>query len=226
MTISQPLEASKICFLVLTLCIGPTGCGILGKVRPTESRESVKIEGRSEVHPATNLQGTRVNSTNNDQAAVLFDRAIQSLELGQQDKAMDELRQVVSLAPNLSVPHNNLGILYKRKGLLDKAIEEYKQALRLKPDYTEAYNNLGIAYREKGMFKEAETAYHEALRLKSDLVEAHYNLGVLYELYLNRPTEAIQHYKDYLRLGGPKTQEVELWISVLQQKLQPPQPSP
>lgn len=175
---------------------------------------------------ATNLQGTRVNSTNNDQAAILFDRAIQSLELGQQDKAMDELRQVVSLAPNLSVPHNNLGILYKRKGLLDKAIEEYKQALRLKPDYTEAYNNLGIAYREKGMFKEAETAYREALMLKSDLVEAHYNLGVLYELYLNRPTEAIQHYKDYLRLGGPKTQEVELWISVLQQKLQPPQPSP
>ncbi len=175
---------------------------------------------------ATNPQGTRVNSSNHDQAAMLFERAVQSLELGQQDKAMDELRQVVSLAPHLSVPHNNLGILYKKKGLLDKAIEEYKQAIRLKPDYAETHNNLGIAYREKGKFKEAEMAYREALRLKSDLVEAHYNLGVLYELYLNRPTEAIQHYKDYLHLGGQKKQEVELWISVLQQKLQAPQPSP
>ena len=175
---------------------------------------------------AANLQESRLNSTNHDQAAMLFDRAIQSLELGQQDKAMDELRQVVSLAPSLSVPHNNLGILYKRKGLLDKAIEEYQQALRLKPDYAEAYNNLGIAYREKGMFKEAETAYREALRLKSDLVETHFNLGVLCELYLNRPAEAVQHYKDYLRLGGSRSQEVELWISVLQQKLQSLQPSP
>jgi Flp pilus assembly protein TadD len=174
----------------------------------------------------TNVQETQVHSSGHDQAALLFERAIQSLELGQQDKAMDELRQIVSLAPNLSAPHNNLGILYKRKGLLDKAIEEYKQAIRIKPDYAEAHNNLGIAYREKGLFKEAEMAYREALRLKSDLVETHYNLGVLYELYLNRSAEAIQHYKDYLRLGGPKTQEVELWISVLQQKLQAPQLSP
>jgi Flp pilus assembly protein TadD len=124
------------------------------------------------------------------------------------------------------VPHNNLGILYKRKGLLEKAIEEYKEALRLKPDYAEAHNNLGMAYREKGLFKEAERAYREAIRLKSDLGEAHFNLGILYDLYLNRPGEAIQHYKDYLRLGGQKRQEVELWISVLQQKLQSSQPSP
>lgn len=175
---------------------------------------------------ATNLQGTQVNSSNNDQAATLFERAVQSLELGQEDKAIDELQQVAALQPNLSVPHNNLGILYKRKGLLDKAIEEYKKAIQLKPDYAEAYNNLGMAYREKGLFKEAEMAYRDALRLKSDLVETHYNLGILYELYFNRPTEAIQHYKDYLRLGGPKKQEVELWISVLQQKLQAPVPSP
>jgi Flp pilus assembly protein TadD len=226
MHIPQPLQTCKIGFLVLTFCIGLNGCGTPGKARQSDPRESVKIEGRNEMQTETNPPGTRINSSNNDQATLLFERAVQSLELGQPDKAMDDLRQVVSLAPHLSVPHNNLGILYKRKGLLEKAIEEYQEALRLKPDYAEAHNNLGMAYREKGLFKEAERAYREAIRLKSDLGEAHFNLGVLYDLYLNRPGEAIQHYKDYLRLGGQKRQEVELWISVLQQKLQSSHPSP
>jgi Flp pilus assembly protein TadD len=226
MPIPRPFEVSKVGFLVLVLCMGPAGCGTPGKIRSTDSRESVKIEDKSATQTTTEPPGTRPNPSSHDQAAQLFERAVQSLELGQQDKAMEELRQVVSLAPNLSAPHNNLGILYKRKGLLDQAIEEYKQAVRLKPDYAEAHNNLGIAYREKGMFKEAERAYREAVRLEPGLVEAHYNLGVLYELYLNRPIEAIQHYKEYLRLDGPKAQEVGLWISALQQKLQVPQTSP
>jgi len=216
------IKAFRISTLILILCwIGLTDCGTTGKPREATLDDTTKVEGKSEMQTTVNPQGTQIVSLRNPQVNLLFERAIQSLESGHEDQAMADLRQVISLAPELSVPHNNLGILYKRKGLLDQAIQEYKEAIRLKPDYAEAHHNLGIAYREKGLFKESEMAYREALRLKSDLAEAHYNLGVLYELYLNRPEEAMQHYKDYLRWsGGQKRQEVELWISALQQRLQ------
>jgi tetratricopeptide (TPR) repeat protein len=204
---------------------GLTDCGITmtGKQRQAAlAQPPEKFEGKGEMQTTVNPQKTPMDSRGKDQVNLIFDRAMQSLENGSVDQAMADLRQVITLAPELSVPHNNLGILYKRKGLLDQAIQEYKEAVRLKPDYAEAYNNLGIAYREKGLFREAEKAYREALRSKSDLAEAHYNLGVLYDLYLNRPEEAIQHYKDYLHWSGdePKKQAVELWIAALQQKLQ------
>lgn len=148
------------------------------------------------------------------------------MQNGQEDQALKDLETLISLNSGFSAPHNNLGILYKRKGLLDMAIREYQEAIRLKPDYAEAHHNLGIAYREKGLFKEAERAYLEAVRLRPDLAEAHFNLGILYELYLNRPEEAIRHYKEYQKLDGLKEHEVDLWILALEQRLQTNQPSP
>ena len=233
-----PPQADKIIFLAgiflfLSIWAGLGGCGTLGGTRgtgkgevnsPSSSGKAAKVESRGEMQSLVKPQGIQSDPRGTDQVTLLFERAIQSLEVGREDQALEGLQQVISLSPQLSVPHNNLGILYKRKGLLDKAIEEYKEAIRLKADYAEAYNNLGIAYREKGLFKEAELAYREALRLRSDLAEAHYNLGVLYELYLNRPKEAIEHYRDYLRRGGQNKKEVELWISALEQKLKPTVP--
>ena len=231
----SPLQADKIILLVgifvlMSIWSGLSGCGTTGAIRgtgkgdvhnPLSSSKAPKGDNRGEMQTLTKAQGIKTDSNGTDQVTLLFEQAIHSLEVGREDQALEGLKQVVSLSPQLSVPHNNLGIIYKRKGLLDKAIEEYKEAIRLKADYAEAYNNLGIAYREKGLFKQAELAYREALRLKSDLAEAHYNLGVLYELYLNRPKEAIGHYRDYLRRGGQNKKEVELWISALEQKLNP-----
>ena len=231
----QPLKIIFLMAILLFMSISAelSGCGTLGETRgtikggvnnPSSSSKAAKAEGRGEMQNQMKPQGIQSDSRGTDQVTLLFEKTIQSLEGGREDQALEGLQQVITLSPQLSVPHNNLGILYRRKGLLDKAIEEYKEAIRLKADYADAYNNLGIAYKEKGLFKEAELAYREALRLKSDLAEAHYNLGVLYELYLNRPKEAIEHYRNYLRAGGQNKKEVELWISALEQKINPTNP--
>lgn len=214
-------------FVWLCCAVGGAGCASSGKSQATDHPASanIKLEESVKVQPVANLSETSANVQNSHQVNLLFEQAIQSMENGRADRAMDDLRQVIALAPTLSVPHNNLGILYKQKGLLDNAIQEYQEAIRLKPDYAEAHHNLGIAYREKGLFKEAEKAYLDALRFKSDLAEAYFNLGVLCELYLNRPTAAVQHYTNYLRWGsGQKRQEVELWISNLERRLQTTEP--
>ncbi len=151
--------------------------------------------------------------------AALFDRAVTNMEKGRDDRALRDLQRLVELAPDLSAPHNNLGILYKREGKLDPAIEHYRRAIELKPDYAEAHNNLGIAYREKGLFEMAEKAYEHAIRIDSNLAAAHFNLGVLYDIYLDRPAEAIRQYRRFLDLDEQNKQEVELWISGLERRL-------
>jgi tetratricopeptide (TPR) repeat protein len=61
----------------------------------------------------------------------------------------------------------------------------------------------GIYFRERGEFSRAESAYREALRIAPDHSDALFNLGILYELYLNRPAEAVAHYRTYLGIVSP-----------------------
>ena len=165
------------------------------------------------------LESQESEVSKESEATVLFREAMQSAEAGQLDRASEGLKRVITVSPDLSVPHNNLGVLYKRRGLLDQAIMEYKEAIRIKPSYAEAHNNLALAYREKGLLKKAEQSYQEALRQRSDLPQANYNLAVLYDLYLNEPRKAIDHYRRYLKKADRGQREVQTWISILQRKL-------
>jgi tetratricopeptide (TPR) repeat protein len=198
--------------MLLVLVSGGLGCaGISGNpeqgIGPAEAADKKKS--------ASGTVG--VEQPVPPEADRLFKRALKSQSRGDLDRAIAELEQVTQLAPDLSVPYNDLGVLYKRKGLLDKAIEAYQQAIRTQPEYGEAFHNLGIAYREKGLFQESEEAYRNAIRVKPDLAPAYLNLGVLYELYLDRPEEAIRRYREYLKWGGINPQ-VEIWISSLEQR--------
>jgi Flp pilus assembly protein TadD len=224
---AQRLRILWLVYMLLnyTVLSGLSGCGIFEGTRGSgQNAQTGKVKTRGEMQTRAKSPSLQLDSATGDQVALLFERAIESLERGNEERALEDLQQVVALSPSLSVPHNNLGILYKRKGFLDEAIAEYREAIRLKPDYAEAYNNLGIAYREKGLFGEAEQVYLKALRINPGLLEPHFNLGVLYELYLNQPEKAVKQYETYLDRNGPKKEEVKLWIAALQQKLQAIEP--
>jgi len=123
-----------------------------------------------------------------------------------------------STYPHVSVLHNNLGVVYKRLGLLDDAIASYRQAIAIHSAYAEAYYNLAIALREHGDFRDAEDAYQHAIDSSPDFRDAHYNLAVLYDLYLNEPEKAIAHYETYLASGGEGRAEVTIWIAALHKR--------
>jgi tetratricopeptide (TPR) repeat protein len=86
----------------------------------------------------------------------------------------------VKKSPNKARPHNNLGVIYERKGMLDEAVKEYKTALAIKPNYATAHCNLGNAYAKKGMLDIAILEYEKALGIKDDYADAYYNLGNAY----------------------------------------------
>lgn len=158
---------------------------------------------------------------------LVFARALAAQEAGQRDAAITLWKDLIALAPNRAAPHINLGIVYRLDGRVDDAIAEYEAAIRLDPSDAAAHHNLGLARRAQGAWPLAERAYLRALELRPNQVETHYNLGILYDLFLNRPEEALTQYRTVVTLGGPYADTVALWIPSLERRLaQPAAPSP
>lgn len=153
-----------------------------------------------------------------DRAAALFTEALSAQDAGDDARAAALLNDVIALAPERAPPHTNLGIIYRHTGRLDEAIREYETAIRLNPADAEAYHNLGLAHRRRGAFADAERAYLRALELRPNQVDTHYNLGILYDLYLNRPQDALVHYQAILDLGGPDVDIITGWIRTLERR--------
>jgi tetratricopeptide (TPR) repeat protein len=90
------------------------------------------------------------------------------------------LRDAVKKSPQNARVHNNLGILYLRKGDLDLARQEFEEALRLNPKYLLYRNNLAGIYERKGKFQEAIGLYQEALQIDPLNALVYERMGRLY----------------------------------------------
>ncbi len=160
-----------------------------------------------------------------DQVLLLFQKGTSLVENRKFNEARTVFESLRTDYPHVSVFHNNLGVVYKRLGLLPEAVAAYRQAIKIQPQYPAAYYNLGLALREQGEFLQAEDAYRRALDAAPDFRDANYNLAVLYDLYLNEPEKAIKHYETYLASGGEGRDEVTIWIAALQKRVERTQES-
>jgi tetratricopeptide (TPR) repeat protein len=107
--------------------------------------------------------------------------------------------QALSIDPELSDAHVNLGRLLQLAGRTREAIEHYGRSLRRDgTDPTGAFN-LGTALEELGRWRAALSAYLRALEIDPRFADAHFNLARLYE-QLGRRTEAIRHLRAYKQL--------------------------
>lgn len=158
--------------------------------------------------------------------AALFAQALAAQESGNADRAQALWQQVIAAAPNQAAPHTNLGVLSRQQGKIADAMREYDEAIRLDPRDAWAYHNLGVAHRLRGAWAEAERAYLRAIELRADQIDSHYNLAVLYELVLNRPEEALTHYRVVLSHGGPDAHVVAPWVKTLERRLAAPSATP
>ena len=121
--------------------------------------------------------------------------------------------------PELAGPWVNLGIVYARVGRPEDAQSSLLQAIERNSKSAPAYNQLGILHREAGRFAEAREAYQQALESVPDYSYAHLNLGVLYDLYLQQPEMALEHYQRYQALSPEEDKRVSLWITDLERRL-------
>ncbi len=191
----------RIAILVAVACTGLTACS-----GPSVRREPAPVAAPD--------------------PAALFAQALAAQDSGNVDRARALWQQVIVVAPTQAAPHTNLGILYRQRGQIDEAIREYDAAIRIDPHDAWAYHNLGVAHRIRGSWAEAERAYLRAIELRPEQMDSHYNLAVLYELFLNRPEDALTQYRAVLLHRGPDADAVAPWVKTLERRLAAPSATP
>lgn len=96
------------------------------------------------------------------------------------DSAIDRLRRVVSMDPNILDAWIMLGNEYFRKREFRLALEQYKRALSIKPDYDLAIINLAGAYRALGDYDAAIVGYERYLQKDPKNAWVRYQMGELF----------------------------------------------
>lgn len=147
-----------------------------------------------------------------------FESGAAALNAGNADRAVDIFRQLTKAKPGLAAAHANLGTALMMRGDDALATSSFERATALDPALAEAQVRLGVLYRRSGNFDKAEDAYKAALDQQTDNRYAHLNLGILYDVYLQRPAQALTHYKRFQELSEQPDEKVAKWISDLQQR--------
>ncbi|WP_334078422.1 tetratricopeptide repeat protein [Microbulbifer sp. M83] len=152
-------------------------------------------------------------------------QARELLESGDAAAAEKRLLGLTAEWPELSGLWLNLGIVQRHLEKYTEAEQSLRSAIAANDDNVFAWNTLGALLRDRGQFDAAEQHYRGALERWPDFAAAHRNLGILYDLYLQRPQEALQHYRRAQELHQLRDPEQEPdrqlagWIVDLERRL-------
>ncbi len=102
---------------------------------------------------------------NDRRAALLNDRAVAYVRLGQTKAAIEDYNHAVQLFPEYAVTYNNRGNLLLALGLAREALKDLDRAILLAPGYAAAYNNRGAAHMKLGEHADAIRDYTKAITL-------------------------------------------------------------
>ncbi len=115
---------------------------------------------------------------------------------GNLDKAYQFFKKASYLNPNYAIIHNDLGIIYDKRGFKELALKEYLEAIRLDPQYAPAYMNLALLYRELGNREKA------AFYLKERA-----GLGKGKDLWRNRAEQLLEEYGTSVKKNALQARE-------------------
>ncbi len=109
--------------------------------------------------------------------------------LGRSDEAIEDLRAVLTKAPDHPRAASNLGAALHKKGDIAGALDVLQKTLAIHPDNPDALFNYGLAQRDADAREAAANATKRSLELQADNLEGHLLL-VSILIGLARPKEA------------------------------------
>jgi tetratricopeptide (TPR) repeat protein len=95
-------------------------------------------------------------------------------------RAEDEIRRVMELKPESSVPYISLGRLYARQGELEDGIREFEAALKKQPDSPRLKMTIATLCMVKEDFDSALHWYERTVKEHDDFIPGLNNLAYLY----------------------------------------------
>ncbi|MCR9248547.1 MAG: protein kinase [bacterium] len=112
--------------------------------------------------------------------------------------------------------HELLGALHLSQSSWQLAADQCAAACELDENRGVAFRNWGMAMFQLGNYEQAAVRFDRAAAIDEDDVTAHLNAGIVYMDYLNRPEQALDHFRAFKRAGG-RDSRVETWIERLKQ---------
>lgn len=144
------------------------------------------------------------------QAAMLVDEAIMALRSNADEKALQKLKQALSLYDGLAEGHHALGVVYTKQKKFDEAQKSLKRSLELNPDSENTWIMLAGSYQAANDLPQTIRTYNQLLvkfpksanapKINQNLAILYAQLGFLYAKQ-GKSDEAISELKDAIKLN-------------------------
>lgn len=166
-----------------------------------------------------------------DKAAEEYERAIQAdpkqiqarldigdmmMRLERYQPALVYYQQALAAFPDSPRPLLKIGNYHLTLKQPDKARQFYRQALDKDPQYVESYNNLAVLDMSEKNFTEAAKMLDEIIKMEPSYTNAYLNRGIIASDVEHNRDAALQYYKKYVELNGPRKDQVQGWIKELE----------
>ena len=126
---------------------------------------------------------------------ILLQRAEESREKNDYERALAACRKGIELNPELQVPTHirvALGRAYLQEGKLTQASHQFGEILKVDSKFGDAYYYLGAIHVRQRDFDSAERAYRRAIKVDPSSAKAYERLAHLYGIHGIQLDEAIQ----------------------------------
>jgi Tfp pilus assembly protein PilF len=134
----------------------------------------------------------------------LFQQALGNGRAGNQVKAIEQLKSVISQAPRFTLAYNELAVQYLKTGRGAQAVEILKEGLGISPEDFTLRLNYGIALLNQKKFAEAETELRTAIQKgNADSPVSRFYLGMAL-ISQEKFDEAQAEFENAIKNGGNK----------------------
>lgn len=120
-----------------------------------------------------------INSSVPREAVLIYNRALELSNRGENERALEEYRRAIAAYPNFVAAHNNIGEIYSRMGDVEKAVASYLEALKIEKHHR-VLLNLGVEYYNRGDRDKALTCFSQSLKDNPDFLEGHFYSGLIH----------------------------------------------
>lgn len=140
----------------------------------------MKLYSSGSIQEALNAVSILIKEYHNEPILFNISGACYS-EIGPSESAIKEFKQAISIKPEYTEAHFNLGVVFQKTGQIDDAFTSYKNAIAINHSYPQAHNNIGMIYLRKRELNQAVKSFEWATAYSPNYVEAYNNLGAAFQ---------------------------------------------
>ncbi len=137
----------------------------------------------------------------------LLGRAEIYLNLGQNDKAIEDMNKAIELHPKNTSALNMRGAFFAKIGRQREAMADVQASLKIDKNNLEGYFVRGLIYADLGKYEEAIKDFDKVIQMDYTFYKAYYDRGVCYE-GLGEVDEACKNFEIAKLMGDKKAAEM------------------